>query len=67
MKKAGYWKATDKTIRAHGFIFNIDAIRVSHPLDALAFWLEKNPTKIIADSKLSLLLQDDLTISVEFL
>ena len=66
MKKQGYWRETDKVIRAFGHFFNIDQIRISHPLDALAYWLEKNHNPDIADKKFSLLLQADSTISVEF-
>jgi hypothetical protein len=67
MKRAGYWRETDKTIRAFGSIFNINQIRISHPLDALAYWLEENRNPDIAEKDFILHLQADSTISVEFL
>lgn len=36
MKQLGYWRKEDRTVRSHGFIYNIDSFVVSDDLDALA-------------------------------
>lgn len=36
MKDRGYWGKEDKTVRTHGFIYNIDMSVVSDELDDLA-------------------------------
>jgi hypothetical protein len=36
MKKLGYWRKDDKTVRSHGYIYNIDSYVVSDDLDLLA-------------------------------
>lgn len=36
MKKLGYWRQTDRTVRSNGSIYNIDRVVVSDELDELA-------------------------------
>lgn len=36
MKDRGYWDKADRTLRAHGFIYNIDKSAVSDELDEIA-------------------------------
>lgn len=36
MKKLGYWGKDDRTVRCHGFIYNIDSLVVSHTYDEIA-------------------------------
>lgn len=36
MKKRGYWKQADRTVRSHGCIFNIDTFIATDDLDWLA-------------------------------
>lgn len=36
MKSRGYWKKGDKTVRSHGFIYNISKCSVSDHLDGIA-------------------------------
>ena len=33
MKKLGYWRKEDRTVRSHGFIYNIDSLVVSDKWD----------------------------------
>lgn len=37
MKKLGYWKNTDRTIRSHGFIYNIDTyvVNINDPFERI--------------------------------
>lgn len=36
MKKLGYWGATDRTVKCHGFIYNIDRYIASDEYDEIA-------------------------------
>lgn len=36
MKKLGYWRKNDRTVRSHGYIYNIDTFIASDDLDWLA-------------------------------
>lgn len=36
MKQLGYWRREDRTIRSHGFIYNIDRLVVTQELDEIA-------------------------------
>lgn len=36
MKDRGYWRKSDRTVRSHGFIYNIDECSVRGELDQLA-------------------------------
>ena len=36
MKERGYWRKTDRTVRTHGFIYNIDKCIVGDSLDRIA-------------------------------
>ena len=36
MKQLGYWEKDAKTVRSHGFIYNVDRVVVSDELDDLA-------------------------------
>lgn len=36
MKRCGYWRKTDRTVRSHGWIYNIDTLVVSDDLDRIA-------------------------------
>lgn len=36
MKKQGYWRKDDRTVRSHGYIYNIDRLVISDDLDQLA-------------------------------
>jgi hypothetical protein len=36
MKRLGHWKKTDRTVRSHGFIYNIDHCSTSMPYDKVA-------------------------------
>jgi hypothetical protein len=36
MISRGYWKASDKTVRSHGFIYNTSRLTVTDDLDELA-------------------------------
>ena len=36
MKKRGFWRADDRTIRSHGFIYNIDSLKVANTLEQVA-------------------------------
>ncbi|QNB45438.1 hypothetical protein BR63_03360 [Thermanaerosceptrum fracticalcis] len=36
MKKLGYWGKTDRTVKAHGYIYNIDKLVVDDELDKIA-------------------------------
>lgn len=36
MKKRGYWREEDRTVRSHGFIYNIDRLVVTDDLDEVA-------------------------------
>ena len=51
MKRLGYWKKDDKTVKQDGFIYNISSVYISNNLDALAYFIQnggefKEPTKI---------------------
>lgn len=36
MKKLGYWRKKDRTVRSNGFIYNIDSYVVNDELDEIA-------------------------------
>lgn len=36
MKKLGYWSKEDRTVRSHGYIYNIDLCITSDELDEIA-------------------------------
>jgi len=36
MKQLGYWRNEDRTVRSHGFIYNIDRVVVSDEWDEVA-------------------------------
>ena len=36
MKQRGYWGKNDRTVRCHGFIYNIDRLVVTDELDEIA-------------------------------
>ena len=36
MKKLGYWRQADRTVRSHGYIYNIDTFIASDDLDWVA-------------------------------
>ena len=36
MKARGWWRKTDRTVRSHGFIYNIDTLIISDELDEIA-------------------------------
>ena len=67
MKKAGYWKADDQTVRAHGYIFNLDAMRLSHPLDALSLWISRNKEVDLVEKRFELSLRPDNSPEIKFL
>lgn len=35
MKKLGYWNKEDKTVKSHGFIYNIDNLVIGDELDEI--------------------------------
>lgn len=40
MKKQGYWRKEDRTVRSHGFIYNIDHVSFSWDKDSPYYNLE---------------------------
>jgi hypothetical protein len=36
MKKLGYWRKEDRTVRSHGWIYNIDSLVVDDAFDEIA-------------------------------
>lgn len=36
MKARGYWGKRDRTVRSHGFIYNVDSVVVTRELDEIA-------------------------------
>ena len=36
MKRLGYWREKDRTVRSHGFIYNVDHVVISDELDRKA-------------------------------
>lgn len=36
MKNLGYWDRDARTVRSHGFIYNVDRLSISDPLDQVA-------------------------------
>ena len=41
MKALGYWGKEDRTIRSHGFIYNIDTFAVDEKIHTM-YWLQKS-------------------------
>lgn len=66
MKNQGYWKKDDRTVRAHGQIYNLSQTYISHPLDVLALMIERKPhlareiDSITPGSQISIGLDGDL-------
>jgi hypothetical protein len=49
----------DKVLQIFDGFVNMDKIEITHPLDALAWWMEKNPSKDLVGKKFDLVLHND--------